>query len=274
MKVAGIIPARYGSTRFPGKALADLLGKPLIQHVVERASRAKLLDDVIVATDDEKIRQAVEAFGGRACLTFSGHPSGTDRVAEVAKTLDCRIVVNIQGDEPLIAPEMIDQAIGPFLKDDSLDMGTLFRRIEDPAEVSNPHVVKVVFSREGYALYFSRSPIPYWRSQESRFAVRGEKSSVFGPQSSVLHRQPSTVNRKPIVYYKHIGLYVYRREFLLKLAALPQTPLERAEELEQLRALEHGFRIKVVETKHDTIGVDTPEDLERVRKLMVHGSQC
>jgi len=256
VKAVGIIPARYGSTRFPGKPLADLSGKPLIQHVVERAMGAKLLTEVLVATDDERILRAVETFGGKAYITSRDHPSGTDRVAEVARCLRSPLVVNIQGDEPLIAPEMIDQAIGPFLKDKGLQMGTLCKMMEDPVEVSNPHTVKVVFDREGYALYFSRLPIPYHTVQGSRFTVQG--------------KEPSAISHQPFNYYKHIGLYVYRREFLLKLTGLPQTPLERAERLEQLRALEHGFRIKVVETEYDSIGVDTPEDLERVRKLMVH----
>lgn len=232
-----VIPARYGSSRFPGKALADLAGRPLIEHVYRRAAASRAASEVIVATDDERIARAVMAFGGKVRLTRSDHASGTDRLAEVAEDLRCELVINVQGDEPLIEPAMIDEAVAPFASDATLMMSTLRRRIDDPADFHNPNVVKVVTDRDGFALYFSRAPIPHRRTGEGLAAS------------------------------KHIGLYVYRREFLLAFARLEPTPLERAESLEQLRALEHGFRIKTVETLHDSIGVDTPEDLERVRQL-------
>ncbi len=237
MRAVGVIPARYASSRFPGKPLADLRGRPLVQHVYERARRSKTLARVVVATDDLRIRDAVVAFGGEVQLTGLHHPSGTDRVAEVAASLSCEIVVNIQGDEPLIEPPMIDEAVSPFFVESDLIMGTVCRRLEKEEEWQSPHVVKVVRDRRGFALYFSRTPIPYAR-------VQGMHS-----------------------YYKHIGLYVYRREFLLTLASLAPTPLEETEQLEQLRALEYGYPIRVVETKYDSIGVDTPEDLERIARI-------
>ena len=237
MRAVGVIPARYASSRFPGKPLADLRGRPLVQHVYERARRSKTLARVVVATDDLRIRDAVVAFGGEVQLTGLHHPSGTDRVAEVAASLSCEIVVNIQGDEPLIEPPMIDEAVSPFFVESDLIMGTVCRRLEKEEEWQSPHVVKVVRDRRGFALYFSRAPIPYAR-------VQGRHS-----------------------YYKHIGLYVYRREFLLTLASLAPTPLEETEQLEQLRALEYGYPIRVVETKYDSIGVDTPEDLERIARI-------
>ncbi len=238
MTAVGVIPARYASTRFPGKPLADLCGRPLIQHVYERARRSKTLARVVVATDDLRIRDAVAVFGGDVQLTEVHHPSGTDRVAEVAASLSSEIVVNIQGDEPLIEPAMIDEAVSPFFTEPDLVMGTVCHRLEREEEWLNPHVVKVVRDRRGFALYFSRAPIPYVR-----------------------------VKSQPLCY-KHIGLYVYRRDFLLRLASLPPTPLEESEQLEQLRALEHGFPIKVVETKYDSIGVDTLEDLKRIERIV------
>jgi len=198
----------------------------------------RVVGSVIVATDDERIRQAVEAFGGRVQMTNAAHVSGTDRVAEVARGLDCELVVNVQGDEPLIEPDMIEEAIAPFAARD-VQMGTLRRRIEDPAEFRSPQVTKVVVDRDGFALYFSRTPVPY-------------------------HRDPGA----PLEAWKHVGLYVYRRRFLLEFARMAPTRLERLEALEQLRALEHGVRIAVVETRHNTIGVDTPEDLEKVRRIL------
>ena len=248
MRVVGVIPARYASSRFPGKPLATLRGRPMIQHVYERARRSENLARVLVATDDPRIRDAVVAFGGEAELTGLHHSSGTDRVAEVAAALSCEVVVNIQGDEPLIEPAMIDEAVSPFFAEPNLIMGTLCRRLEDEEEWRSPHVVKVVRDHRGFALYFSRAPIPYHRSPESE---------VQSPKS------PLALNPQP-VWYKHIGLYAYRRDFLLTLASLVPTPLEETERLEQLRALEYGFPIRVVETKYDSIGVDTPEDLERI----------
>lgn len=203
-----------------------------------RVADCRVVGSVIVATDDERIRQAVEAFGGRVQMTNAAHVSGTDRVAEVARALDCELVVNVQGDEPLIEPDMIEEAIAPFAVRD-VQMGTLRRRIEDPSEFRSTHVTKVVVDREGFALYFSRTPVPY-------------------------HRDPGA----PLEAWKHVGLYVYRRRFLLEFARMAPTRLERLEALEQLRALEHGVRIAVVETRHNTIGVDTPEDLEKVRRIL------
>jgi 3-deoxy-manno-octulosonate cytidylyltransferase (CMP-KDO synthetase) len=193
---------------------------------------------VIVATDDERIAAAVQRFGGEAALTSASHQSGTDRLAEVAASLSCDLIVNVQGDEPLLEPAMIDAAVAPFA-DSSLMMSTLRCRIDDASELRNPNVTKVVVDRDGFALYFSRAPIPFTRPGQ--------------PEARA---------------WRHVGLYVYRRACLLQLAQLPQTELEQAEALEQLRALEFGIRIKAVETRHDTIGVDTPEDLERVRRLM------
>jgi 3-deoxy-manno-octulosonate cytidylyltransferase (CMP-KDO synthetase) len=210
----------------------------MIEHVYRRTLAARGITRVIVATDDQRIADAVTRFGGDTCMTSPRHPSGTDRLAEVAAGLDCDIVVNVQGDEPLIDPRMIEEAVAPMLADQALAMATLRRRIEDPADLENPNVTKVVIDREGFALYFSRAPIPFTRA-----------------------------GNVPAAAWRHIGLYVYRRECLLRLSALPATAMEQAEALEQLRALEYGIRIKTIETAHDSIGVDTPEDLARVREL-------
>jgi len=210
----------------------------MIEHVYRRAAAASSVSSVLVATDDERILEAVRGFGGVACMTSPDHQSGTDRLAEVAAELGSEIIVNVQGDEPLLEPGMIDEAIEPLLADPMVVMSTLRKRIEDPGELANPNVTKVVVDREGYALYFSRAPIPYTRQ-----------------------------GCPPAPAWRHIGLYVYRRDCLLQLAALPPTALERSEALEQLRALEHGIRILAVETSHDSIGVDTPDDLERVRRI-------
>ena len=212
----------------------------MIEHVYRRAAAAASVTRVIVATDDRRILDAVQRFGGDAILTAASHQSGTDRLAEVAASLDCDLVVNVQGDEPLLAPETIDAAVAPFAAG-RLEMSTLRRRITDPADLQNPNVTKVVVDAEGFAMYFSRAPIPFTRA-----------------------------GQPPVTAWAHVGLYVYRRETLLRLAALPQTAMERAEALEQLRALEHGVRIKAIETAHETIGVDTREDLERVRALLAH----
>jgi 3-deoxy-manno-octulosonate cytidylyltransferase (CMP-KDO synthetase) len=221
--------------------LADIAGRPMIEHVYRRAAAAASVTRVIVATDDRRILDAVHGFGGEAVMTAASHQSGTDRLAEVAATLDCDLIVNVQGDEPLLAPETIDAAVAPFGADPTLDMSTLRRRITDPSEQQNPNVTKVVVDQDGFAMYFSRAPIPFTRSGQPAAAA-----------------------------WAHIGLYVYRRACLLRVAALPQTAMERAEALEQLRALEHGIRIKAVETTHETIGVDTGEDLERARALLAH----
>ncbi|EKU72136.1 3-deoxy-manno-octulosonate cytidylyltransferase [Selenomonas sp. F0473] len=236
MKVLCIIPARYASTRLPGKPLRDIAGKPMIVRVYERAVEARLVRDVVVATDDERIRAAVEAHGGRAVMTRADHATGTDRLAEVAARMtDYDLVVNVQGDEPLIEPAVIDALIEPFLADENLSMATVKTEMRDAAEMENPNNVKVVTDAAGNALYFSRARIPYARSAGAKV-------------------------------YKHIGIYAYRRDFLLAYAKMPQTPLEISESLEQLRALENGCRIRVVETDAVFIGVDTEEDLIAVNE--------
>jgi len=248
MKVIGIIPARYGSTRLPAKILADIEGKPMIQRVYERARRSPSLDRLVVATDDDRIFDRVQSFGGEALKTSPAHPSGTDRVAEAAQVLGAEepdVIVNIQGDQPLFEPGMIDEVVGPFRGDRDLKMGALVHPIRKPEELANPSVVKVVCDRKGFALYFSRSPMPYVISNSSM------------PR-----------------YYKHIGPYAYRMGFLLKFTQLERGDLERSESLEQLRALEHGYKIRVVETKFDSQEVDTPEDLEKVRKQIRGSEPC
>jgi len=212
----------------------------MVEHVYRRAKSCPAVARVIVATDDLRIAEAVHRFGGDVRLTRSDHASGTDRIAEVAATLDCDVVVNVQADEPLLDPGSIGEIVAPFAADPTLGMATLYRRITTPAELANSNIVKVVLDRGGFALYFSRAPIPFARDPRGGWP--------------------------PL--YKHIGLYAYRRSTLLVFAALEPTPLERAESLEQLRALEHGIRIKAVETAYDTIHVDTPEDLEDVRRLI------
>jgi 3-deoxy-manno-octulosonate cytidylyltransferase (CMP-KDO synthetase) len=237
-----LIPARLQSTRLPGKPLIDLCGRPMIVRVYDRVRATPGLADVLVATDDERVKAAVEAHGGRCVMTRADHPSGTDRLAEVAATLRCDVVVNVQGDEPLIDPAMIADALAPFATTKDLEMSTLCRRFDDEQEFKSPNVVKAVVGRDGYALYFSRAPVPFHRAT----ANSGVPASAF----------------------KHIGLYAYRRSTLLKLAKLAPTPLEDLESLEQLRALEHGIRIRVVETHGDSIGVDTEADVARVRAIL------
>ncbi len=245
MKITAIIPARFASVRFAGKVLADILGKPMVQHVYERTAKAAMVSEVIVATDDERVAAAVRTFGGRVEMTDKGHETGTDRLAEVAARLDSDIIVNVQGDEPLIEPAMIDEAIKPLVEDSSVLMGTLKSRIKTLHDFLSQNVVKVVTDGTGFALYFSRSPLPNFRDKWND--LKDEKF----------------VSGK-ILCYKHVGLYVYRRDFLLQYARMSPTFLELAEKLEQLRVLENGYRIKVVETEFETIGVDTPGDLEKV----------
>lgn len=245
MKITAIIPARYGSTRFEGKALADIFGKPMIQHVYERTSRSALVSEVIVATDDERIATAVRKFGGRVEMTSTSHETGTDRLAEVAGRIESDIIVNVQGDEPLIEPAMIDEAIEPMTTDGSLVMSTLKSRIKTLHDFLSPNVVKVVTDWEGNALYFSRSPVPNFR--DKWHDLKDEKF----------------LSGK-LLCYKHIGLYVYRRDFLLQYSQMSPTYLELSEKLEQLRVLENGYKIRVIETSHDSIGVDTPADLVAV----------
>ncbi|MEO8025860.1 MAG: 3-deoxy-manno-octulosonate cytidylyltransferase [Bryobacteraceae bacterium] len=239
-RVLGVIPARFASSRFPAKALATLAGKTMLQHVWERASATRYLSSVVIATDHDSIYNEARRFGAQVRMTRSDHASGTDRVAEIAASDSASVVVNIQGDEPLIDPAAIDGLVHAMLDREEVRMGTLKKKIEHAPEIANPNVVKVVTDRDGDAIYFSRCPIPFQRESGD---------------------QPTT-------YFKHIGLYAYNREFLLGYSDLPVGPLERAEKLEQLRALENGYRIHVVETDYDSLGVDTPEDLERLRAVV------
>jgi 3-deoxy-manno-octulosonate cytidylyltransferase (CMP-KDO synthetase) len=243
--VVGVIPSRYASQRLPAKPLVDLLGKPMVQRVYEQAKKARLLDRVVVATDDTRIEKCVRSFGGDVILTSPDIQSGSDRVAAVASQVDGGIFVNIQGDEPLIAPEMIDQAVRLLLEDMSIHVGTLVKKIDAAADLTNPNVVKVVLNHFMHALYFSRSPIPY---------IRDEADTAKWLE---VH-----------TFYKHIGLYVFRREFLMQYAHLPASRLEKAEKLEQLRILEAGTIIKTGITKFDSIPIDTQEDVERVITIL------
>lgn len=237
MHFVGVIPARYQSSRLPGKALIELAGRSLIEWVYRQSRLCSRLDDVVVATDDERIRQRVEQFGGKVLLTRTDHASGTDRVAEVASRIPGDVFINIQGDEPLIAPETISSVCQPFLTEPELEVSTACVLIEDPEHISSPHVCKVVFNCNGRALYFSRSVIPHPRREGGQ-------------------------------HFKHVGIYGYTREFLSRLDQLPPSRLETAEALEQLRFLENGVSIRVVRVEEDSIGVDTPEDVELVRRLL------
>ena len=237
-----IIPSRYESSRFPGKPLADLCGKPMIQHVFERVAKAKAIPYVAVATDDERIFNAVKKFGGNAIMTAATHRSGTDRIAEAVRTLNLApdaIVVNIQGDQPIFEPVQVDEVIAPLINDTSIYMSTLIYKIVLNEEITHPHAVKTVFDNAGFALYFSRSSIPYIRSK--------------------------TLTTD---YYKHHGIYAYRRDFLDIFINLPEGKLEKLEALEQLRALEYGYKIKVVITPYDSVEVDNQQELERVRQIL------
>ena len=251
--IVAVIPARYASTRLPGKPLADLDGRPMIEHVYRRAADAAGVDAVVVATDDQRVADAVERFGGIARMTRADHKTGMDRIAEVAGELHADIIVNVQGDEPLVEPSAITAMVDALRADAALDMSTLRTPIRREEDYLSPHVVKVVVDTSGNALYFSRAPIPYLPPEGGSHGT-GNVESRF----SRIHAAS-----------KHLGLYAYRRDFLLRLAALAQTALERAESLEQLRALEHGFHIRAVETQYDSIGVDTPEDLEHVRQAIL-----
>lgn len=239
-KVSIIIPARYASTRLPGKPLIEVKGKPIIWWVYERANQSQLADEVIVATDDERIFNSINGFGGNVRMTSTEHQSGSDRIAEIVRNdPDIDIAVNVQGDEPMLNPDSIDRAIKCLLDDEKADIATLISKLKDKEEVQNPNLVKAVIANDGKALYFSRSPIPYPRKEE--FAT----------------------------YYGHIGLYAFRREALLKMTELPQTDLEQAECLEQLRALQNGLVIKTAQIDYAPTGIDTPEDLERFRNSLV-----
>lgn len=245
MTVVGVIPARYASTRLPAKPLADLLGRPMVLRVVDRVRRAKSIDRVVVATDDERIAAVARADGAEAVMTSPEIRSGSDRVAAVAQQIEGDIFVNIQGDEPLIAPEMIDEAVAVVRDHAGVSMGTLIRLLENPADVTNPSVVKVAVAANGDALYFSRSPIPHVRDEAgpSRWMSSGS-------------------------LFKHIGIYVFRRDFLKVFATLPEGRLERLEKLEQLRVLEAGHRIRTAVTRYDSIPIDTPDDVARVVALL------
>lgn len=253
--VIAVIPARLFSTRLPNKLLLPLNGKPLILHTLERAKKAKNISRVIVATDSEEILQIIQANGNEAVLTDKNHQSGSDRIAEVAENLsENSIIVNVQGDEPLIPPKTIETAVEGILNDETVDIATTCEPIDEIADVLSPDVVKVVTDKNDFALYFSRSPIPFPREAVKEYgslqnALRGEKDLIK-------------------LYRKHTGLYVYRREFLLKYTKFEQTNLEKCEMLEQLRALENGAKIKVVEVNESSIGVDTQEDFERVKKIL------
>ena len=238
MKVLCVIPARYASTRLPGKPLALIAGKPMIQHVYERACHAVMPQEVVVATDSKIVADAVKEFGGKVMMTSPDHPSGTDRLAEVALSYpDIDVIVNVQGDEPMIPPEVIDRLAQAFADDQDLNMATL-KTLMGEEDYNNPNAVKVVTDQNGYALYFSRSLLPYPRNRKADFKV-----------------------------YKHVGIYAYRRSFLLSYAAYEPTPLEQIEGLEQLRVLENGQRIKVLESKFQGIGIDTQEDLDAINAL-------
>lgn len=245
LKVLTVIPARYASARLPGKPLADINGVPMIQRVYERTSGATSVGEVVVATDDKRIYDAVVGFGGKALMTSETHRSGTDRAAEVAAKSDSDVIVNVQGDEPLIEPQMIDDVIAALVLDERAKMSTLASEILDESEYLSPGVVKVVVNRWGSAMYFSRAPIPH------------------------LARKPEHFERDTYsIVLKHIGVYAFRRDFLFKFATSRQGHLEKVEQLEQLRALEFGHRIKVVKTKRPTVAVDTEEDLEKVRLIL------
>ena len=251
MRVVAVIPARWHSTRLKDKVLADINGKPMIQHVWERVKKAHSVDEVIVAVDKEKVLKVVESFGGKAIFTSPEQPSGTDRLTEIANSVDADVYINIQGDEPLVHPMMVDELAQVFEYERGIQMATLIKRIHKPEEINDPNVVKVVVDRKGFALYFSRSPIPYIRRDSVPLHEGG------GTQSDISSR-----------YYKHIGLYSYTKDFLFTYKNLPASMLEAYEKLEQLRVLEHGYKIKTIETRYDTIGVDTQEDLDAVRMIL------
>ena len=253
MKVSVVIPARYESSRLPGKPLADIAGNPMIQWVYERARKAQRVHEVWVATDDNRIKETVDRFGGNCRMTSAHHRSGTDRIAEIAQYMDWDIVVNVQGDEPLIHPDMIDAVVATLEKNDSVSLCTLKRNLTTPDEMLDPNVVKVVTDCYDRALYFSRAPIPYHRDHWKTLYEIG--------------RSPL-----PELVFKHVGIYGYRRDVLISLASLPPTPLEQAEQLEQLRALENGFTIVAETTSKESVGVDSPDDLDRVRVLVKTGN--
>ncbi|MFC1666773.1 3-deoxy-manno-octulosonate cytidylyltransferase [Candidatus Omnitrophota bacterium] len=245
MDAIGIIPARYGSTRFEGKLLADFCGKPVIQHTWTNAKKCKSIDDLIIATDDRRIYNCAKGFGAKVIYTSKAHKSGSDRLTEAVISIDTKVVVNIQADEPLVHPSMIDDVVVPILKDDTIHVVTLCHKIKNEQDFLDPNVVKVVMDRKGFAMYFSRNAIPYEVDQGGSWG-----------------------NRRRSNYYKHIGLYAYSKDFLFTFKSLPQSKLEKIERLEQLRIIENGYRLKVIETKFDTVGIDTPEDLQKATELI------
>ena len=239
MKIVAVIPARWESSRLKGKILADINGKPMIQHVWERVKKAHNVDEVVIAVDKDKVQKVVQDFGAKAVFTSPDQPSGTDRIAEAMRDIDVKVVLNIQADEPLIHHSIIDRLAQEMLLDQELVMATVKKRIDYDGEINNPNVVKVVTNREDCAIYFSRSPIPFYREEES------------SPK-----------------YYKHLGIYAYTKDFLYTFKNLPVSPLESAEKLEQLRVLEAGYKIKVLETQFDSCGVDTEDDLYKAESLL------
>lgn len=245
MKITGVIPSRYSSTRLPGKPLLMIKGKPMIQRVCEQVLKSRYIDEVIVATDDKRIYDCVKCFGGNAVMTSRHHQSGTDRIFEAIKNRKCDLVVNIQGDEPFIDPGNIDKAISPFFTDKSVNVSTLAVRIKDLADVLDENKVKVVIDKKGYAIYFSRNFIPY----------------------DMRHNPGQSWSLDGIKYYKHIGLYVFRKKYITRFAGMKKSPLETAERLEQLRIIENCEKIKVVITKKDSFSVDTMEDLKLANNL-------
>jgi 3-deoxy-manno-octulosonate cytidylyltransferase (CMP-KDO synthetase) len=252
MSVVAIIPARYGSTRLPGKPLVQIGGKPMIQRVYESASKARVLDRVVVATDDRRIEKAVRDFGGEVMMTSPDHASGTDRLAEVARKVKADWLVNVQGDLPFVQAETISRAVMPLRRDRTIPMGTVCTGILEEAEWRNPNIVKVLVNRSGFAIYFSRAPIPYYRN------------SAVDPKGVTI----STRTKRRLWGFRHLGLYVYRRDFLLKFARLRSTALERIESLEQLRALHNGYRIYVREVDERSVEVDTPADLKKAERYL------
>ena len=242
MDVVGVIPARYASSRFEGKVLADISGKPMIQRVWEKAKESKMLDELIIACDDDRVKKVAEDFGAKVVFTSRDHDSGTDRLTEIVQPLDVKVVLNIQADEPLIHFTMIDSLARTILEDPSVVMATLIKRIENEEDKNNHNIVKIVVDKDDFAIYFSRATIPHLREQGAQ-----------------------------VEYYKHIGLYAYTKDFLFTFRNLPESKLEKIEKLEQLRALEAGYKIKTVKTNYETIGVDTPEDLEKVKGILARG---
>ncbi len=242
-QVLAIVPARFASTRFPGKIIAPLEGKPVVYHTYLRVLEAKLVSRVLIATDDERVVDALRPYDVDVVMTRADHACGTDRIAEVAEKSDASIIVNVQGDEPLIVPQTIDDTIRPLLNEPDVVMSTARHRITDEKRINDPNTVKVVCDQLGHAMYFSRLPIPYIRDGADRI-------------------QPYEC------YWQHVGLYAYRRDFLLRYAAMPQTPIETLEKLEQMRVLENGYTIAVVNTEYEGLGVDTPEDLEEVKTIL------